>query len=54
MPDLELHIPGDLPQKFGAYPKVSAEDLLEHFAIHKGTAGDRAQGTGDHRASSAN
>ena len=23
---------GYLPQKFGVYPKVSAEDLLEHFA----------------------
>ncbi len=27
---------GYLPQDFGVYPKVSAEDLLEHFAILKG------------------
>jgi len=27
---------GYLPQEFGVYPKVSAEDLLEHFAILKG------------------
>src|SRR6187455_1732590 len=24
---------GYLPQDFGVYPKVSAEDLLEHFAV---------------------
>ena len=27
---------GYLPQEFGVYPKVNAEDLLEHFAILKG------------------
>jgi ABC-2 type transport system ATP-binding protein len=29
---------GYLPQEFGVYPKVSAEDLLEHFALLKGIA----------------
>ncbi|HEV3253525.1 MAG TPA: ABC transporter ATP-binding protein [Candidatus Acidoferrales bacterium] len=29
---------GYLPQEFGLYPKVSAEDLLEHFAALKGIA----------------
>jgi ABC-type multidrug transport system ATPase subunit len=27
---------GYLPQDFGVYPKVSAQDLLEHFAVLKG------------------
>jgi ABC-2 type transport system ATP-binding protein len=27
---------GYLPQEFGVYPRVSAEDLLDHFAILKG------------------
>src|ERR687890_589663 len=27
---------GYLPQEFGVYPKVSAESLLDHFAILKG------------------
>ena len=27
---------GYLPQEFGVYPKVTAEDLLEHFAVLKG------------------
>lgn len=27
---------GYLPQDFGVYPKVSAEELLEHFAVLKG------------------
>ena len=27
---------GYLPQEFGLYPKVTAEDLLDHFAILKG------------------
>ena len=27
---------GYLPQEFGVYPKASAEDLLDHFAILKG------------------
>jgi ABC-type multidrug transport system ATPase subunit len=34
---------GYLPQEFGVYPKVSAEDLLEHFAILKGITGRRAR-----------
>jgi len=34
---------GYLPQEFGVYPKVSAEDLLDHFAILKGIAGRRAR-----------
>jgi ABC-2 type transport system ATP-binding protein len=29
---------GYLPQEFGVYPRVSAEDLLDHFAILKGIA----------------
>ena len=33
---------GYLPQDFGVYPKVSAEDLLEHFAVLKGIV-DRKQ-----------
>ena len=27
---------GYLPQEFGVYPKVSAEAMLEHFAVLKG------------------
>jgi len=34
---------GYLPQEFGVYPKVSAEDLLDHFALLKGIAGRRAR-----------
>ena len=36
---------GYLPQEFGVYPKVSAEQLLDHFALLKGIAGvaDRRQ-----------
>lgn len=34
---------GYLPQEFGVYPKVNAEDLLEHFAILKGIAGRPAR-----------
>ena len=30
---------GYLPQEFGLYPKVSAEELLGHFALLKGIAG---------------
>jgi ABC-type multidrug transport system ATPase subunit len=29
---------GYLPQEFGVYPKVSAQDLLDHFALLKGIA----------------
>ena len=34
---------GYLPQEFGVYPKVSAEHLLDHFALLKGIAGRRAR-----------
>jgi ABC-type multidrug transport system ATPase subunit len=34
---------GYLPQEFGVYPKVSAEDLLDHFALLKGIVGRRAR-----------
>jgi|SRR5687768_3089998 len=34
---------GYLPQDFGVYPKVSAEDLLEHFAVLKGLAERKAR-----------
>jgi ABC-2 type transport system ATP-binding protein len=32
---------GYLPQDFGVYPKVSAEDLLTHFAVLKGLSNSR-------------
>lgn len=34
---------GYLPQEFGVYPKVSAEDLLDHIALLKGIAQRRAR-----------
>jgi ABC-2 type transport system ATP-binding protein len=34
---------GYLPQEFGVYPKVSAEDLLDHFAILKGVTSKKAR-----------
>jgi ABC-2 type transport system ATP-binding protein len=34
---------GYLPQEFGVYPKVSAEELLDHFALLKGIAGRRSR-----------
>jgi ABC-2 type transport system ATP-binding protein len=34
---------GYLPQEFGVYPKVSAEELLDHFALLKGIAERRAR-----------
>jgi ABC-type multidrug transport system ATPase subunit len=34
---------GYLPQEFGLYPKVSAEDLLDHFALLKGIPERRAR-----------
>src|SRR4029453_604695 len=34
---------GYLPQEFGVYPKVSAQDLLDHFALLKGVAERRAR-----------
>ena len=35
---------GYLPQEFGVYPKVSAQALLDHFALLKGIADRRARG----------
>jgi ABC-type multidrug transport system ATPase subunit len=34
---------GYLPQEFGVYPKVSAETMLDHFALLKGIAERRAR-----------
>jgi ABC-2 type transport system ATP-binding protein len=34
---------GYLPQEFGVYPKVSAEQLLDHFAVLKGITDRRAR-----------
>ena len=34
---------GYLPQEFGVYPKVSAENLLDHFALLKGIGERRAR-----------
>ncbi|MCA9973600.1 MAG: ABC transporter ATP-binding protein [Anaerolineales bacterium] len=34
---------GYLPQEFGLYPNVSAEKLLDHFALLKGVANRRAR-----------
>ena len=34
---------GYLPQEFGVYPKVSAEDMLDHFAVLKGITERRAR-----------
>src|SRR5687768_9304586 len=34
---------GYLPQEFGVYPKVSAENLLDHFAVLKGIIDRRAR-----------
>jgi ABC-2 type transport system ATP-binding protein len=34
---------GYLPQEFGVYPKASAEELLEHFAVLKGITERRAR-----------
>ena len=35
---------GYLPQEFGVYPKVSAESMLDHFALLKGLASRAARG----------
>ncbi|HEV2146398.1 MAG TPA: ABC transporter ATP-binding protein [Longimicrobiaceae bacterium] len=32
---------GYLPQEFGVYPRASAQDLLDHFAVLKGITGRR-------------
>src|SRR2546428_7473509 len=37
---------GYLPQEFGVYPKVSAESLLDHFAVLKGIIERRARKEG--------
>src|ERR1044071_1890878 len=34
---------GSLPQEFGVYPTVSAEGLLDHFAVLKGITARRAR-----------
>ncbi len=34
---------GYLPQEFGVYPKVTAESLLNHFAVLEGVTGGRAR-----------
>jgi len=34
---------GYLPQEFGVYPKASAEELLDHFALLEGIAGRTAR-----------
>src|SRR5262245_37889417 len=34
---------GYLPQEFGVYPKVSAESLLDHFAVLKGITARRGR-----------
>jgi ABC-2 type transport system ATP-binding protein len=34
---------GYLPQEFGLYPKISAEELLDHFALLEGFAARRAR-----------
>src|ERR1019366_7082402 len=34
--DATLRVLGYLPQEFGVYPKVSAENLLDHLATLKG------------------
>jgi len=36
--DAVRRVLGYLPQEFGLYPKVSAQDLLTHFAVLKGIA----------------
>ena len=36
--DAVRRVLGYLPQEFGLYPKVTAEDLLSHFAVLKGIA----------------
>ena len=40
-PDAVRRTLGYLPQEFGVYPKVEAEELLEHFAVLKGIVNRR-------------
>jgi ABC-2 type transport system ATP-binding protein len=42
-PDAVRRTLGYLPQEFGVYPKVSALDLLDHFALLKGVGERRAR-----------
>ena len=42
-PDRVRETLGYLPQEFGVYPKVSAEALLDHFALLKGIGERRAR-----------
>jgi len=42
-PDRVRETLGYLPQEFGVYPKVTAETLLDHFALLKGIADRRAR-----------
>ena len=39
--DSVRRILGYLPQEFGVYPKVAAEDLLDHFAVLKGLSDNK-------------
>jgi len=41
--DLVRRTLGYLPQEFGLYPKVSALELLDHFAVLKGVLDRRAR-----------
>lgn len=41
--DAVRRVLGYLPQEFGLYPKVSAEDLLTHFAVLKGITDARTR-----------
>ncbi|HEX6083544.1 MAG TPA: ATP-binding cassette domain-containing protein, partial [Thermoanaerobaculia bacterium] len=34
--DAVRRVLGYLPQEFGVYPRITAEDMLDHFAILKG------------------
>jgi ABC-2 type transport system ATP-binding protein len=40
-PDRLRRVLGYLPQEFGVYPKVTAESMLDHFAILKGITNGR-------------
>ena len=40
-PERVRRLLGYLPQEFGVYPRVSAEELLEHFAVLKGIGNAR-------------
>ncbi len=40
--DAVRRVLGYLPQEFGVYPKISAEELLDHFAVLKGISRQQA------------